>query len=143
MNWASWLLWGFVATVVLTAIMAGSQGLGMTRMNIPYLLGTIFTPNRDRAKLLGVVMHLINGWLFALIYIAAFHAWGGPTWWLGAVPGLVHAGFVLTVGMSILPACIRAWRTNSTVPPSCASSNRRAFSLSIMESARRSPCSWV
>ena len=53
MNWGSWLLWGFVATVVLTAILAGSQGLGMTRMNIPYLLGTIFTPNRDRAKLVG------------------------------------------------------------------------------------------
>jgi hypothetical protein len=53
MNVGSWLLWGFVSTVVLTAILAGSQGLGMTRMNIPYLLGTMFTPNRDRAKLYG------------------------------------------------------------------------------------------
>jgi uncharacterized membrane protein YagU involved in acid resistance len=103
MNWGDWLLWGFVATVVLTAIMAGSQGLGMTRMNIPYLLGTIFTPNRDRAKVLGVVFHLVNGWLFALIYIAAFHSWGQATWWLGAVTGLVHSAFVLTAGMSLLP----------------------------------------
>ena len=54
MNWESWLLWGFVSTVVLESILAGSQGLGVTRMNVPYLLGTMFTPNRDRAKLIGI-----------------------------------------------------------------------------------------
>jgi hypothetical protein len=104
MNWGSWLLWGFVATVILTTIMAGSQGLGMTRVNLPYLLGTIFTPNRDRAKLVGVLVHFVDGWIFSLIYIAAFHAWGTATWWLGALTGLVHALFVLTVGMSFMPA---------------------------------------
>jgi hypothetical protein len=104
MNWESWLLWGFVSTVVLTAILAGSQGLGMTRMNIPYLLGTIFTPSRDRAKLVGVLFHFLNGWIFSLIYVAAFHAWGMSTWWLGALTGLVHAAFVLTVGMPVLPS---------------------------------------
>jgi uncharacterized membrane protein YagU involved in acid resistance len=103
MNWGSWLLWGFVATVVLTAILGGSQGLGLTRMNIPYLLGTMFTPNRDRAKLFGILFHLVNGWLFSLVYVAAFHLWGLATWWLGALTGAVHASFVLAVGMSILP----------------------------------------
>jgi len=49
MNWGSWLLWGFIATVVLESISAGSQGLGLTRMNVPYLLGTMFTPNCERA----------------------------------------------------------------------------------------------
>jgi uncharacterized membrane protein YagU involved in acid resistance len=104
MNWGSWLLWGFVSTVVLTAIIAGSKGLNMTRMDITYLLGTIFTPNRDRAKLIGILVHFINGWLFSLIYVAAFHAWGMATWWLGALTGFVHASFVLVVAMSLLPA---------------------------------------
>ena len=103
MNWGSWLLWGFFSTVVLTSIMAGSQGLGMTRMNIPYLLGTMLTPNRDRAKLCGVLLHCMNGWLFSLLYVAAFHTWGMATWWLGAVTGFVHASFVLIVAMPILP----------------------------------------
>ena len=103
MNWASWFLWGFVATIVLTTLMAGSQGLGLTRMNIPYMLGTMFTPSRDRAKLIGFLLHLMNGWLFSLIYVAAFHLWGGATWWRGALTGLVHAGFVLTAGMRIMP----------------------------------------
>jgi uncharacterized membrane protein YagU involved in acid resistance len=104
MNWGSWLLWGFVSTVVLTLIIAGSQGLGMTRMSMSYLLGTIFTPNRDRAKLIGILVHFVNGWLFSLIYVAAFHVWEMATWWLGALTGLVHALFVLTVAMPALPS---------------------------------------
>ncbi|HUS29191.1 MAG TPA: hypothetical protein VMZ53_11790 [Kofleriaceae bacterium] len=103
MNWGSWLIWGFASTVVLTTLMAGSQGLGITRMNIPYLLGTMVTPDRDRAKLLGIGVHLVNGWLFALIYIAVFHASGGPTWWKGAAIGAVHSMFVLVVAMPALP----------------------------------------
>lgn len=104
MNVASWLLWGFGSTVLLTTLMAGSQGLGITRMNIPYMLGTIFTADRDRARLYGVAVHIVTGWLFSLVYIAAFHASGFFTWWFGAAIGLVHALFVLVVGMPTLPS---------------------------------------
>jgi len=103
-SWGSWLLWGFVATLVLSTVLAGGQGAGLTRMSIPYMLGTIFTPDRDRAKLLGFAIHVVNGLIFSLLYVAAFRAWGGPTWWRGAVIGVVHASFVLTVGMVLLPA---------------------------------------
>ena len=104
MNWGSALLWGFVATVFLTGIMSGSQGAHLTRMSIPYMLGTIFTENRERAKLVGFVVHVLNGWAFSFVYLAALHAWGGPTWWRGAAIGAVHAAFVLTAGMRFLPA---------------------------------------
>ena len=103
MNWGSWLLWGFVATMALTTVLAGSQGLRLTRMNVPYMLGTMFTPNRDRARLIGFGVHLLNGWIFSLLYVAAFQSWGRATWWTGAAIGLVHALFVLTVGMTLLP----------------------------------------
>ena len=103
MNIGHWLLWGFAATVVLTTLLAGSQALGLTRMNIPYLLGTLFTPNRDRARVYGVLLHLANGWLFSLVYVGAFHATGLFTWWFGALIGFVHGGFVLVVGMPALP----------------------------------------
>ena len=104
MNFSSWLLWSVVSTVVLTSVLAGSQGIGMTRMNVPYLLGTIFTPNRDRAKFIGIFLHFGNGALFSLIYIAAFQAVGKATWWFGALIGLVQAFFVLAVGLPALPA---------------------------------------
>src|SRR5438552_1318135 len=104
MNWSSWLLWGFASTVVLTSILAGSQGLGLTRMNIPYLLGTIFTPDRDRAKFIGFLLHVANGWLFSLVDVAAFQSLGRSTWWLGGLFGIVQAIFVLAVALPILPA---------------------------------------
>jgi uncharacterized membrane protein YagU involved in acid resistance len=61
------------------------------------------TPNRDRAKLLGLLLHFINGWLFALLYVAAFEAWRASGAWRGAGVGLVHATFVLTVLLPSLP----------------------------------------
>ena len=100
MNWSSWLLWGFASTVVLTSLLAGSQGIGMTRMNIPYLLGTIFTPSRDKAKFIGFFLHFANGWMFSLIYIAAFYMLGRATWWFGALVGFVQGIFVLTMLIS-------------------------------------------
>jgi hypothetical protein len=100
---ASWLVWGFAGTVVLTTLLAGSQGLGFTRMNIPYMLGTMLTPDRDRAKIYGVVLHMMNGWVFSLIYVAALHASGLFHWWFGALIGLVHGLFVLVVGLPVLP----------------------------------------
>jgi hypothetical protein len=93
-----------VGTVVLTSVLAGSQALGLTRINLPFMLGTMVTSDRDRAKLIGFGMHLVNGWLFAGVYAAAFRSWRRATWWLGALIGLVHALFVLLVGMPMLPS---------------------------------------
>jgi hypothetical protein len=103
MNWTSWLLWGFAATIVLTTISAVAQGLGLTRMNLPYMLGTIFTPDRDRARLYGFGVHMAAGWLFSLLYILIFESLGAAGWWRGAVLGIVHAFFVLVVVVALLP----------------------------------------
>jgi hypothetical protein len=102
-NWSDILLWGFVATVVLTGLMSVSQGVGLTRMNLPFMLGTMFTPDRDRAKLLGFGVHLVNGWVLAVVYAAAFQSWRVAAWWLGLGIGLVHGGFVLLAVMAMLP----------------------------------------
>lgn len=103
MSWSGWLLWGFAGTVVLTAAMALSQRLGLTRMNMPYLLGTCVTPQRDRAKLWGVLLHIGMGWLFALLYVLIFQHVGWSTWWLGALVGAAHATFLLTVLLPAMP----------------------------------------
>jgi len=103
MNVASWLLWGFVATIVLTTMSAASQGLGLTRMNIPYMLGTIFTSDRDKANLYGFVVHVGLGLLFSLLYVLVFQALGAAGWWRGMLIGLVHAMFMLMVVTTLLP----------------------------------------
>lgn len=103
MNLESALVWGFAATTVLTGLIAASQGLGLSRMSLPFVLGTIFTGDRDRALAYGALVHFVNGWVFAFIYVAIFDQLGRATWWIGATVGFAHALFVLLVGLPILP----------------------------------------
>lgn len=103
MNYESWLLWGFLATVLLSTTSAVTQGLGLTRMNIPYMLGTMMTPDRDRARLYGFGAHLAIGWVFSLVYVLIFESMGEAGWWRGALIGLLHALFVLAVVVPLLP----------------------------------------
>jgi hypothetical protein len=103
MNLGHAILWGFAGTVILTSLMSGARGLGLTRMDLSFMLGAVFTPNRDKAKWIGFLFHLVNGWLFAFIYIAAFAASGLFHWWFGVAIGFVHGMFVLLVGMRLLP----------------------------------------
>jgi hypothetical protein len=83
---------GAVGTVVLTSGLRIAQAAGWTRMDIPLLLGTIFTDNRSRASLFGYVIHFVNGLLFSLVYYAIFRAVDHAGWLFGAALGLVHAG---------------------------------------------------
>jgi hypothetical protein len=98
-----WLVWGFAATVLLTTVLAGMQGFGFTRMNLPFLLGTMVTPDRDRAKAIGIAIHAVNGWIFALLYFAIFHATGHASAAFGAAVGVVHGAFVMAVALPALP----------------------------------------
>ncbi len=103
MSWSRWIIWGFASTIVLTSIVAVAQGLGMTRMNLPYMLGSAISRDRDRAKVYGTALHALFGWLFSLVYVLAFEVWGAASWWRGALLGLVHSAFVLTILMPMLP----------------------------------------
>jgi hypothetical protein len=102
MNIGNLILWGFAATLILTILMAASRPLGFTRMDLPFMLGTMFTPNRNKAPWIGFLAHLTMGWIFAFIYGAAFESSGLDTWWFGMSIGLVHGAFVLTAGLEIL-----------------------------------------
>ena len=103
MNWPSIVLWGLIATLIMTTVLSAAQGLGLTRMSLLFVLGSLFTPDRDLAKIVGFGVHLINGWWLAIIYAAVFQSWGAATWWLGAGTGLIHALFVLTTVFPLLP----------------------------------------
>jgi hypothetical protein len=104
MNIGNILLWGFAATLILTTIMAASKPLGITRMDLPFILGTLFTPNRNKAPVYGFVTHLFIGWLFAFIYAFAFESAKIYTWWFGIAIGFVHGAFVLSAGLQIISA---------------------------------------
>lgn len=103
MNLPSILLWGFGATIVLTTLTIAGQSLGLTRIDIPFIVGTMFTPDRDRAKIIGVVIHILNGWIFAFVYALFFENLHAPSIPLGATIGVVQGIFVVTVLLPALP----------------------------------------
>jgi len=103
MNAPSILLWGFAATIALTTLTIACQSLGFTRIDIPFIVGTMFTPDRDRAKVIGVVVHIVNGWLFAVVYALFFEYVHGAEWWFGALLGALQGVFVATVLLPMLP----------------------------------------
>ena len=110
------MLWGFCATVVLTTCLAASQGLGLSRISIPLILGAALTADRRRANLYGFLLHLVNGWLFAMFYALVFESWHRATWWLGAILGLAQALFILAVVMPLLPTIHRRMASEDDGP---------------------------
>ncbi len=97
------ILWGFVASIVVTVIMQAAQGFGISRISLPFMLGTIFSSNRDYCQILGFFCHLLTGWFLAFIYAAAFESWGQANVLLGMAIGLVHGSFALTLVIPLLP----------------------------------------
>ncbi len=87
------LVGGLVGTVVLTSGLRIAQELGWTRMDIPLLLGTVFTDHRSRASVIGYLLHFANGLAFSLVYYGVFRAVGRAGWGFGAALGVVHAAF--------------------------------------------------
>lgn len=103
LNYLSIALWGFIATVFLSTLMAAAQGLGLSRMSLPFMLGTAFTADRDRAMVIGFAVHFINGWLFAFFYALVFEDLRLTGWSLGGAIGAAQGLTVLILLMPILP----------------------------------------
>lgn len=93
---------GFVGTLVLTSALRLATELRLTRIDLPFLLGTAFTGDRLRARALGYGLHFVAGLAFATIYWAVFRAIGESSWWLGAAFGFIHAVFAGTALVNIL-----------------------------------------
>ena len=103
MDWAGWAVFGLVATAALTAVMTTAQLAGLTRLDLPLVLGTLVSEDPDRARLAGFVIHLGIGQVFALGYVLVFALLHRATWWLGGLLGLLHVAVALTVLLPVLP----------------------------------------
>jgi hypothetical protein len=93
---------GFAGTLVLTTALRAANELKLTRIDLPFLLGTALTTNRTHAKALGYLLHFAFGQLFALTYYAIFLAIHHDGWWLGAIFGAAHGLFAGTALVTIL-----------------------------------------
>ena len=94
---------GLVGTLVLTSLLRAASELGMTRMDIPFLLGTAFSEHRVHAKAIGYGVHAAFGLLFALAYWAVFAVVDESGWLVGALLGLLHGVFASTTLVLVHP----------------------------------------
>jgi hypothetical protein len=93
---------GLVGTLVLTTFLRAASELGLTRIDIPFLLGTAVTEDRVRAKAVGYALHFVFGLLFALAYWAIFVVVDASGVLLGALFGFVHGLFAASALVNVL-----------------------------------------
>jgi len=93
---------GFLGTLVMTTMLRGAAEMGLTRMDLAFLLGTAVTENRRKAKAVGYLFHFLIGIGFAILYGALFAILHRSSWWLGALVGIVQALFTSTVLVNVL-----------------------------------------
>ncbi|HJL17599.1 MAG TPA: hypothetical protein RMH99_18185 [Sandaracinaceae bacterium LLY-WYZ-13_1] len=99
-----WLMLGaLLGSLLMTGLMSAGRFLGLSRMSLPFVLGTMFTPNRDRAVPLGLAMHIGSAMVVSLLYFAVFRLMGGAPWWMGGLLGLGHGVATYLLFLPSLP----------------------------------------
>ena len=118
MDWSGWATFGLGATIALTAVLVTAQLAGLTRMDIPMMLGTVFVEDPDKARIAGFFVHLVNGQIFALMYAIAFALLDEASWWLGATFGAFHGLVALTLIVPMLPGIHPRMASERSAPDS-------------------------
>lgn len=85
------LVAGACATAALTGGTLASNAIGLTRLDLPWMLGTSVTADRRLARAAGWALHAFNGVALARGYRAVWRRAGvAPNARRGALLGLVH-----------------------------------------------------
>jgi uncharacterized membrane protein YagU involved in acid resistance len=104
MDIAGAILAGLAGTAVMTVLMYVAPMMGMQKMDIVGMLGSMFTANKGVATMLGLMAHFLAGAVFALIYALLWSiGFGSVTWLWGLVFGAVHG----IVAMVVVPLLMR------------------------------------
>jgi len=115
MNAISAIISGIAATLVMTMMMALAPKMGFPKMDIVGLLSTMFSKKSN--LLLGWMMHLMMGVIFALVYAFLWsQGIGSATWVNGLLFGAVH-WLVVGVIMLMIPMLHTGIRSGEVKAP--------------------------
>src|SRR6185312_505037 len=79
----------------------GGPLIGLPRIDVVSMLGSLAAPNKQDAVTLGGAIHFSMGILFAIIYAAFWSAGiGSPTWWCGLIFGALHG--IVVIGLLLV-----------------------------------------
>ena len=100
MNVLSAIISGILGTFAISAVMAVAPMMGMPKMNIVDMLSTMFGKSN---LVLGWMMHLMMGAMFALIYAFLWsQGIGSPGWISGLIFGAAH-WLMVGLMMAVIP----------------------------------------
>ncbi len=104
---------GIVGTLAISMVMAMAPKMGMPKMDIIGMMGSMFNPDGNRS--LGWVMHLMMGIVFTIVYAVGWSALGAVSIGTGAIFGVIHwliAGTMMGM-MGVMHAGIKAGTVQS------------------------------
>lgn len=117
MDWLGIVVAGLVGTAIITMLMYAGPVMGMPRMDIAQLLGSMALPPGSSAFALGMMVHFVMGVVFVVIYAAIWNAIGiNVTWWSGLIFGAVHTA-VAFAGMGMIMPMHRQVKAGSLASP--------------------------
>lgn len=101
--WGGAIVWGIIATAAFTLFSMMGKAMGMTRMDLLDLLGSVIAPpHTARSRAIGAVIHHVNGallgiaWAYGVVLLGAQANWAS-----GLVWGVVLWGLALVMMSSI------------------------------------------
>lgn len=114
MNVLAAVIAGLVGTIVFSMVLAMAPMMGLPKMDIVALLGTMFGKAN---QMLGWMMHLMMGVIFALIYALLWSKGiGSATWYYGLAFGAVH-WLIVGVIMAMIPMMHAGIRSGAVKAP--------------------------
>ena len=93
---------GSTGRMAMLLLIYGGPLIGLPRIDVVSMLGSLAAPNKQDAVTLGGAIHFTMGILFAIIYAAFWSIGiGSPIWWWGLIFGAIH-GLLVIVSLLIV-----------------------------------------
>lgn len=123
-SWPGAIVWGVVATAAFTLVSIMGKAMGMTRMDLLDLLGSmVASPGSGTARGIGLVVHHANGVVLAVAWAYGTALFGWPASWLtGLIWGAVLTVLALLM-MSTIGVAHPAMRRGEQDDPGVAATN--------------------
>ena len=89
---------GSTGRMAMLLLIYGGPLIGLPRIDVVSMLGSLAAPNKQDAVTLGGAIHFTMGILFAIVYAAFWSVGiGSPTWWWGLIFGAIHGLLVIVL----------------------------------------------
>ena len=123
-SWLGAIVWGVVATIAFTLFSMMGKAVGMTRMDLLDLLGSMVAPVGSKAsRAIGALIHHANGALLAIAWAYGVALMGLPANWLTALGWGVILWILALLMMSTIGAVHPAIRRGDQEDPGPGATN--------------------